>query len=138
MCTQVDRSRVNVCCVLHTISHPSIRDDVQFAITQHTIFDRFDKVLMHFLIVGHTHSVIDQYFSVISRKIFEAEFIATPHALHALIMLTPEGDDKVAKGAAKDASAVMMNDDEACRCVVPEFCKFIEVCDFVFEHPFNY
>jgi hypothetical protein len=87
---------------------------------------------MHFLIVGHTHSVIDQYFSVISRKIFEAEFIATPDALHALILLTTEGDDEVAKGTAKDASAVMMGDDEAGRCVVPEFCKFIEVCEFIF------
>ena len=93
---------------------------------------------MHFLIVGHTHSVIDQYFSVISRKIFEAEFIATPHALHALILLTTDDDDKVAKDATKDASAVMMNDDEAGRCVVPEFCKFIEVCDFALLLTFDF
>ena len=48
--------------------------------------NRFDQVIMHFLVVGHTHCVIDQYFSVISRKIYTAEFIATPHALHALIL----------------------------------------------------
>jgi len=48
--------------------------------------------LAHFLIVGHTHCLIDQYFSVISKRIFEAEFIASPHALHALILQTV--DDK--------------------------------------------
>ena len=36
----------------------------------------FDEILVNFLIVGHTHTSIDQYFSVLSsRKIFESSFI---------------------------------------------------------------
>ena len=78
---------------------------------------------MHFLIVGHTHSVIDQYFSVISTKIFMAEFIATPHALHALILQTKDAN---AAGGGK-SDIVMTSDDGKSKGVVPAFCKFIEV-----------
>jgi hypothetical protein len=55
---------------------------------------RFDRVFLHFLIVGHTHSIIDQYFSTISKRIYKAEFIASPHALHALIMQTKDDDGR--------------------------------------------
>ena len=34
-----------------------------------------DEIYVNFLIVGHTHISIDQYFSVLSRVINRAEFI---------------------------------------------------------------
>jgi hypothetical protein len=45
----------------------------------------FEEVLINFLIVGHTHASIDQYFSVISKAIFNSYFIGTPLALLELI-----------------------------------------------------
>jgi hypothetical protein len=45
----------------------------------------FDQVEINFLIVGHTHASIDQYFSVISKAIFNSYFIGTPLALLELI-----------------------------------------------------
>ena len=45
----------------------------------------FDEIEIAFLIVGHTHASIDQYFSVISRAIKKATFIGTPLALLELI-----------------------------------------------------
>jgi hypothetical protein len=45
----------------------------------------FDEIEIAFLIVGHTHASIDQYFSVISRSIKKATFIGTPLALLELI-----------------------------------------------------
>jgi hypothetical protein len=44
----------------------------------------FDAIDMNFLIVGHTHSSIDQYFSVLSKAIKSAEFIGSPISLQAL------------------------------------------------------
>jgi hypothetical protein len=38
----------------------------------------FNEILVNFLIVGHTHTSIDQYFSVLSRKIREASWIGSP------------------------------------------------------------
>ncbi len=73
---------------------------------------------MHFLIVGHTHSLIDQYFSVISKKIFKAEFIATPYALHALILQTND----VESGKSDE---VLTGDNGKSKKIVPAFCKFI-------------
>ena len=40
---------------------------------------------MNFLIVGHTHASIDQYFSVIAKAIRNSHFIGTPVALMELI-----------------------------------------------------
>lgn len=48
----------------------------------------FDEVEVCFLIVGHTHASIDQYFSVISNAIKSAYFIGTPIALLELIRQT--------------------------------------------------
>jgi len=45
----------------------------------------FKQVFIHFLITGHTHCVIDQYFSVLSYKIIGAKFIGSPLALHNLL-----------------------------------------------------
>ena len=44
----------------------------------------FRMVEMYFLIVGHTHASIDQYFSVLSRDIAKTNFIGSPLALEAL------------------------------------------------------
>ena len=45
----------------------------------------FDTVDIFFLIVGHTHASIDQYFSVLSKQIRACDFIGSPLALHALL-----------------------------------------------------
>ena len=45
----------------------------------------FDSVEINFLIVGHTHASIDQYFSVIAKAIKNSYFIGTPIALMELI-----------------------------------------------------
>lgn len=45
----------------------------------------FDSVEVNFLIVGHTHASIDQYFSVIAKAIYTSHFIGSPLALMELI-----------------------------------------------------
>jgi hypothetical protein len=45
----------------------------------------FDTIDVNFMIVGHTHSEIDQYFSVLSTAIGKAEFIGSPMALWQLL-----------------------------------------------------
>ena len=44
----------------------------------------FDKVEIYFLIVGHTHASIDQYFSILSNQINRSDFIGSPLALEHL------------------------------------------------------
>ena len=44
----------------------------------------FDEISMGFLIVGHTHSSIDQFFSVLCTAIEASKFIGSPMALHEL------------------------------------------------------
>lgn len=51
----------------------------------------FDKVEIYFLIVGHTHASIDQYFSVLSTKILKSDFIGSPLALAALFAKVDDG-----------------------------------------------
>jgi hypothetical protein len=45
----------------------------------------FKKVEVFFLIVGHTHASIDQYFSVLSREILKTNFIGSPLSLQFLL-----------------------------------------------------
>jgi len=45
----------------------------------------FKKVEVYFLIVGHTHASIDQYFSVLSREISKTNFIGSPISLESLL-----------------------------------------------------
>lgn len=47
--------------------------------------DAFTAVDIFFLIVGHTHASIDQYFSVLAKQILSSDFIGSPLALHALL-----------------------------------------------------
>jgi len=44
----------------------------------------FEGIDINFLIVGHTHSSIDQYFSVLSKSIKTAEFVGSPISSQAL------------------------------------------------------
>lgn len=52
--------------------------------------DLFDVVEVFFLIVGHTHASIDQYFSVLAKRIKDRSFIGSPLALQALLARTEE------------------------------------------------
>jgi hypothetical protein len=47
--------------------------------------EQFREIEANFLIVGHTHSSIDQYFSVLSRKIRAAGFIGTSMSMQYLL-----------------------------------------------------
>lgn len=47
--------------------------------------DHFKKLEVFFLIVGHTHASIDQYFSILARDIYKSKFIGSPLALEALL-----------------------------------------------------
>lgn len=49
--------------------------------------DEFKIIYVNFLIVGHTHCVIDQWFSVVSRIIYSQQFIGTPMAMMKLLSL---------------------------------------------------
>lgn len=45
----------------------------------------FRVIEVFFLIVGHTHTSIDQYFSVISRMIWMCAFLGSPISLESLL-----------------------------------------------------
>lgn len=47
----------------------------------------FDQIDINFLIVGHTHASIDQYFSVLSKGIKKCAYIMSPLALKAVLAL---------------------------------------------------
>ena len=51
----------------------------------------FKVVEVFFLIVGHTHASIDQYFSILSRLIYYSAFIGSPLALAALLAAEKKG-----------------------------------------------
>jgi len=44
-----------------------------------------DEVLINFLIVGHTHSSLDQWFSVFSKRISASKYIGTPLSMEYLL-----------------------------------------------------
>lgn len=50
----------------------------------------FDTITVGFLIIGHTHASIDQYFSCLRGIIRRANFIASPLALQHLFSLEPK------------------------------------------------
>ena len=56
----------------------------------------FQKITVGFLIVGHTHASIDQYFSCLRKLIRRASFIASPLALQHLFSL-----EKITSESAK-------------------------------------
>ena len=57
----------------------------------------FDKITVGFLIIGHTHASIDQYFSCLRSLIRSASFIASPLALQHLFSLETLYDAKTRK-----------------------------------------
>lgn len=44
----------------------------------------FDTIQVNFLMVGHTHGPIDQYFSVLTNKLWDTSFVGSPMALQNL------------------------------------------------------
>ncbi len=64
--------------------------------------DIFKKIEVFFLIVGHTHCSIDQYFSIISRDIYQTDFIGSPLALAALIAREKTGKTVMGKNITKE------------------------------------
>lgn len=54
----------------------------------------FNIVTVGFLIIGHTHASIDQYFSCLRKKIKKASFIASPLALQHLFSIPPSAEEK--------------------------------------------
>jgi len=54
----------------------------------------FSNITVGFLIVGHTHASIDQYFSCLRRKIRNASFIGSPIALQYLFSLPSTTEDE--------------------------------------------
>ena len=50
----------------------------------------FETVEMNFLIVGHTHASIDQFFSVVKSLIDDVNFIGSPLALLELLKAQKE------------------------------------------------
>lgn len=54
----------------------------------------FKAVHINFLIVGHTHCSIDQYFSVVARALHRCSYIASPLALETVWSTAFTGDDK--------------------------------------------
>ena len=62
----------------------------------------FDIIKVFYLIVGHTHNPLDQWFSVLGKAIKKADFIGSVLALHELYKLAHREDtDKASTGAAK-------------------------------------
>ena len=54
----------------------------------------FDKIEVFYLIVGHTHNILDQWFSVLSKAIRAADFIGSVLALHALYKIAHDETEK--------------------------------------------
>lgn len=46
----------------------------------------FDEIEVYFLIVGHTHTSLDQFFSVLAKKIYSVNFIGSPMAMQHLLL----------------------------------------------------
>jgi hypothetical protein len=53
-----------------------------------------DEIYLTFLIVGHTHTKLDQYFSVLSTAVQNVEFIGSPLALHYLYQMCHNSSSK--------------------------------------------
>ena len=56
---------------------------------------RFVEVDMFYLIVGHTHCLIDQFFSTLSKAIHSADFIGSPLALCELFKQHPTAGPRI-------------------------------------------
>jgi hypothetical protein len=54
----------------------------------------FEKIEVFYLIVGHTHNILDQWFSQLGKAVRAADFIGSVLALHALYKLAHDDDEK--------------------------------------------
>ena len=64
-----------------------------FCYLSHLVEDcYFDEIEMFFLVVGHTHNILDQWFSVLANAVGTANFIGSVLALHALYKLAHSDD----------------------------------------------
>jgi hypothetical protein len=53
----------------------------------------FEEIELFFLIVGHTHNILDQWFGVLSRAIRGASFIGSYLAMHELYKIAHQDDE---------------------------------------------
>jgi hypothetical protein len=89
----------------------------------------FDTIHVNFLIVGHTHSSIDQYFSVLTGSIKSALFIASPLSLMELLKKAHKVD-AVSKRPAIVRQLVVYYD--LYTALLPYVNKKIKVTQYVF------
>jgi hypothetical protein len=54
----------------------------------------FEQIEVFYLIVGHTHNILDQWFSQLGKSILAADFIGSVLALHALYKVAHADDEK--------------------------------------------
>jgi hypothetical protein len=54
----------------------------------------FKEVNINFLVVGHTHCSLDQNFSVLSKRIHDSAYIASPLALRDLLGIAHKDKNK--------------------------------------------
>lgn len=66
----------------------------------------FTTIEVYFLLVGHTHCSIDQYFSVLSKAIAEKSFIGSTLALVELLMNAHKGENAFRRPAFMKEVAV--------------------------------
>jgi len=54
----------------------------------------FEEIELFYLVVGHTHNRLDQWFSVLSKAIANSEYIGSVIALHSLYMIAHQEKEK--------------------------------------------
>ena len=65
-----------------------------FCFLSHLIEDcYFDEIKLFFLIVGHTHNILDQWFGTLMQAIRCASFIGSVLALHELYKIAHHEDE---------------------------------------------
>jgi hypothetical protein len=70
-----------------------------FCFLSHLIEENFfQEIEMMFLVVGHTHNILDQWFSVLGKAVRKAHFIGSVLALHELYKIA-HSDDEAKKPA---------------------------------------
>lgn len=92
----------------------------------------FDRIDINFLIVGHTHGSIDQFFSVLAKAIDRVKFICSPLALVEVIRSAFVNDVKKRSISVIRQIRVVYNYTEALKKVVNRSIKY-----FVVPHNFQ-
>lgn len=84
----------------------------------------FDKIEVNFLIVGHTHSSIDQFFSTLSKLIGSTSFIGSPIALEQLFTKAKE-EANCSDESNKKSISIMRKLSSICYDFANAFAPFI-------------